>query len=396
MLLNADRAVKIMERLGLDALVTSSPHNINYVSDIRHENRTRVLMFAVLLRSNWRDSVLLMPLGDMRDVAGTDHTWIKDLRPTGKFLVYKEKDAEMDPRETDIWKVVLRPKLDSIDALVQTLDEKGLRGKRVGLDESWLMKSVYDLIQSKVERNLGTRVESGFSAFREIRMVKTEEEVRRLRISAKITEEAIAAALDVAKEGASGEEIVRSYMRKAWEMGAYPTNEGIGFGRLAFLNNRQKPSRHRLKRGDLIRFDASLVYESYYSDVARTAILGEPTTKQKRIYEAVKVGNDAAMELVRPGVKVSQVFKAAVEGTRNAGIPEFDRSHCGHGIGIELYDDPLIDPTDEAVFEENMVIDIENPYYSIGFGAAHVEDTILVLSKGHERLTTSSRDLLVL
>lgn len=396
MLLNADRAVKIMHESGLDALVATSPPNINYVSDIAHMNRTRALMFAVLLRDDWKDSALLMPLGDMRDIAGTDHTWIGDLRPTGKFPIYKESDVEMDSRDSAIWGIVQGPKLSAVDTLVRTLDDKGLNGCRIGLDESWLIKETYEMIQEKTEKSLRTRVEPGFNVFRHIRMVKTEEEIRRLRASAEIAEKAIQAALNVAKEGTSGEEIVRAYMQKAWEMGACPSSEGIGLGKHAFLNNRQTPSLRKLRKGDLIRFDVSSLYKSYYSDVARIAVLGKPTTKQMRIYEAVKAGNDAAIELVRPGVEASRIFKAAIEGTRKAGITEFDRSHCGHGIGLELYDEPLISANNETMLEENMVIDVENPYYSIGFGAAHVEDTILVTGKRHELLTTSSRDLRIL
>ena len=61
-----------------------------------------------------------------------------------------------------------------------------------------------------------------------------------------------------------------------------------------------------------------------------------------------------------------------------------------------MYDEPVIYPHNEAVLEKNMVINIENPFYSIGFGAAQVEDTILVTDDGFEMLSTSDRELRII
>lgn len=395
MLLNAERTVAVMEKRGLDALIAAGPTNFNYASDVRHANLTRSQMFVVLLRNDVKDSALLMPLGDIRDEVGVGHTWIRDVRPMGKFLIYKEENTVMDNREEAIWKAVQRSKGDALTTLVQTLKDKGLTKKTIGLDESGYMKPAYEAMQSKLEKELGGKVEYGFGALRQIRMIKTREELKRLKKCAQITEEAISDALDIAKVGTSGREIVRTYMQSAWEKGAFPRSDGIGLGRLAFLNNRQEPAPVRLKKGDLIRFDVSCVYESYYSDIARIGVVGAASPTQKKYYAAVKAGADAAIEAIRPGVRASQIFKAAVEGTRRAGIPNFDRSHCGHGIGIEIYDEPIIYPDNETELEENMVINVENPYYSIGYGAAHVEDTVLVTRKGCQLLSTSSRDMRV-
>lgn len=385
-----------MERRGLDALIATAPPNVNYSSDIKHLNLTRSRIFVVLPKDDLKDSALLMPLGDIRDVVGTHHTWIKDLRPSGKFYIYKEENASLDGQAGAIWDTVEAPRTDDISNLIETLRDKGLTKKRIGLDESGLIKDAFEAIEGRIKNELTATVEGAFSAFREIRMVKTEEEVKRLRHCAQVTEEAIGVALESAREGSSGDEITAAFMRQAWENGVTPRSEGIGLGELSFLNNRQIPPPQILKKGDLIRFDVSCTYESYYSDIARIGVLGEPNSQQKDYYEAVKAGADAAIELIRPGVKASELFRAAVEGTRKAGLPTFDRSHCGHGIGLEMYDEPVIYPHNEAVLEKNMVINIENPFYSIGFGAAQVEDTILVTDDGFEMLSTSDRELRII
>jgi len=69
-------------------------------------------------------------------------------------------------------------------------------------------------------------------------------------------------------------------------------------------------------------------------------------------------------------------------------ISHYSRHHCGHGIGIELHELPNIAPNDDTILEEGMIINIESPYYELGFGGMQVEDTMLVTNKGKELFTT--------
>ena len=74
----------------------------------------------------------------------------------------------------------------------------------------------------------------------------------------------------------------------------------------------------------------------------------------------------------------SEIFEAAVAATRAAGLPDYARSHCGHGIGLEGYDVPSIAPGVSDTIEKNMVLCIETPYYRIGWGGVQVENTVAV------------------
>ena len=95
-------------------------------------------------------------------------------------------------------------------------------------------------------------------------------------------------------------------------------------------------------------------------------------------------------------MKCSDIFNVAVQTVRNSGIPHYQRHHCGHGIGLEFYDPPLISPHDHTKIEEGMVLNIETPYYELGFGGLQVEDTVLVTESGVRYLTKSSRELSIL
>jgi Xaa-Pro aminopeptidase len=98
-------------------------------------------------------------------------------------------------------------------------------------------------------------------------------------------------------------------------------------------------------------------------------------------------GVEAAARLAAPGVTGHELFHAAVDAVRAAGLPGYARSHCGHGIGIENYDLPRIADGSADVLEAGMAICVETPYYELGWGGVQVEDTFVVTGEGVERLT---------
>ena len=96
----------------------------------------------------------------------------------------------------------------------------------------------------------------------------------------------------------------------------------------------------------------------------------------------------AAYDILKPGLKVSTLFDHVVETVRREGIPHFKRSHVGHGIGVDGYDPPNIAASSNGVFEENMVVCIETPYYELGFAGLQVEDMVHVTKDGAQSLMT--------
>jgi Xaa-Pro aminopeptidase len=130
--------------------------------------------------------------------------------------------------------------------------------------------------------------------------------------------------------------------------------------------------------------------------MARTASVGKPNKETVKYSNATIAGINNCKEIMKPGVRVCDVFNSAIDVIRNNGLPNFDRHHIGHGIGLACYDYPLISPSNTQVLEENMVINIETPYYLIGYGASHFEDTLLITSNGCECLQSMKLDLKVL
>ena len=184
-----------------------------------------------------------------------------------------------------------------------------------------------------------------------------------------------------------------------WEVlsahGGVPILTCVGGGsRSAFPN--VIPSGYPIQRGDLIRYDIGCLLRDYYSDTARIAVLGKPTEKQRRYYEAVKLGESEGLKRIRPGAKAADIFATAVQAVRENGIPHYKRGHVGHGIGIECYDIPHLSPISDHILEEGMVINIETPYYELGFGGVQIEDTVVVTPEGYRMLSQCDRELFLL
>lgn len=397
MLINKERAYQIIKKHGLSALVASMPENVTYLTDfwsLSHWVLKGTPTYAVLPSDERIAPFIVTSISDLDLAADQKDCWIKEFVTFGTFYVESPGGATLSDTEKclDVLLSTRKHKEDALTALVESMAERGLTNGRVGIDEMNITPSLYRTLQTRMP---GAEIVDGYPILRQIRAVKTSEEVDRLERSAEITEKAFMKAIEMIREGVTELEISHIFLSALAAEGAAPVITCIGAGyRSGFPN--VTPSSYRVRRGDLIRFDIGCLYKHYNSDTARMAVLGRPTEKQSSYYQAIKEGEERALELVRPGTRASEIFDIAVRSVRESGIPHYRRGHVGHGIGIECYDPPLLSPTSDHVLEEGMVLNIETPYYELGFGGVQIEDTLVVTKEGYRFLTKCNRDLFVL
>jgi Xaa-Pro aminopeptidase len=166
----------------------------------------------------------------------------------------------------------------------------------------------------------------------------------------------------------------------------------IGGGPRSALSNCQAGERP-LAAGEVIRFDGGVRYRWYRSDIARIAALGDPGERVRRYYGALRAGAERAMEAIKPGVRTADIFRIAMDTVRREGIPHYERSHVGHGIGINNYDAPDLAPKSDEVIEEGMVLCVETPYYELGWAGLQLENTVVVRAHGAEPLVSLDNEL---
>jgi Xaa-Pro aminopeptidase len=283
--------------------------------------------------------------------------------------------------------------LNPVEVLVGVIKEKGLQNSRLGLDERGIPPQTHEYIQKALPQAV---IVPAYQLWRQIRAVKTRPEVQRIRDVAHVNERALNDVYEAIRAGVDVRELLRLYLQRLTEYGGRFAYWDSGIG--SESSSSFPSSAYAAQLGDLVRVDAACTRDYYYSDTGRTLILGEPNAKQLRYFGAIRAGIQNGLELVRPGASASEVFQGIMTTVKEEGIPQHKRSGCGHGIGLEFYEIPLINPIragkEDTLLEEGMVINLETPYYELGFGGIQIENTVLVTQDGCERLTGHSMDLI--
>ncbi|MGA2568220.1 MAG: Xaa-Pro peptidase family protein [Pseudolabrys sp.] len=391
MLANISRLRELMKREGLDAVIATCPENVTYLSGFWAMSQwvRRGPQAYVLFPKDGEQPCVIANSGILDLVADQD-IWVTEIRRYGYFQMDIDASAALDA--TDRMQKQLfdsRTYKGPVEALVAAIQEKGLTSGKIGLDEMGITPQCMDQLKTLLPEATFVR---SFSLFERVRSIKTPGEIAILRHAAKVTEQAIDAALVIAKEGITEREMLRAFNACLAQNDAAPVVGCIGFGTRSAMINVQ-PSDRPLERGNLVRFDVGGRYKHYRSDMSRGASLGEPAPKIAKYYRAVEKGVLAAYDILKPGLKVSELFTHVVETVRREGIPHFKRSHVGHGIGVDGYDPPNIAESTSDVFEENMVVCVETPYYELGFAGLQVEDMVRVTKDGAESLMSLSTAL---
>jgi len=267
----------------------------------------------------------------------------------------------------------------------------GKQRTRVGLDEGRLRPAIWKKLETDFPH---LEFVPAAETFSRIRMIKHEEEIRRLKKAAQIAEQALLDTVAEIKLRMTEREISKIYMMHVVERGGTPLFQVMTADlRSALVDTINREN--TVRRGSIIRFDVGCDFEGYKSDMSRTVVLGAPSQKVLDNYAAILEGEEKAIRAVRAGVSAGQIFDIALHETQKR-LPQFKRHHVGHGIGLEVYDPPSIAPDNPALLEAGMVICLETPYYELGWGGVQVEDTLLVQENGYQLLTKSSRELIVI
>ncbi len=396
MLLNVDRASRLIDEEGLDALLATTLENVYYLSGLRSLVQVMFPMnsqvYALASREKLSQPIVIVPMGD----ADTTLDCFPGVTAItyGFFSRVLAEGVEISSKETRLKELAIdqKPQADALQALTVALEESGLADRTIGFDEKGFNPSYIPQLEKRLPK---LKIKPAASLFKQIRMVKTAEEVRRLREAVRITERAMLQSVSTAKEGVTEIELAREFEKALIDQGAQLNFTCVHFGRnIAFVDT--SPWDTPLKKGDLFWFDVGCYYEGYASDISRVFALGDPGQRARQLYKAILEGADRGLQIIKAGVKAEDVFHACVAAVREAGIPHFQRNHVGHGIGLATYDPPTLAPGVETILEEGMVLNIEPPYYEIGFGGFNVEDTMVVTKGRPELLTSVSRELEIL
>ncbi|MCK5833022.1 aminopeptidase P family protein [bacterium] len=143
-----------------------------------------------------------------------------------------------------------------------------------------------------------------------------------------------------------------------------------------------------IEAGDFVTIDYGAFVDGWASDITRTFIMGEPTAKQREIYELVYSAQASAIKAARAGISGMKLDKIARDIIDSAGYAEFFGHGLGHGLGLLVHDSPRVSSRAENILPVNSIITIEPGIYIPEFGGVRIEDDVLILEDGCEVLTS--------
>jgi Xaa-Pro aminopeptidase len=401
-LLNETRARAIMQDRGWAAMVATSAENVTYASGFANWTIYAfkdLEMYALVPLDG--QPALVAPI-DAADFLAQCPADVGRIYTYGTFHTVRRPDVVLRGEEAGIVEIRERASHhpSGVAALRQALADCGALGSAIGIDERGMPPSRWRVLADSLPP--GTIHEAN-DTFRTIRMIKTADEVDRLRYAVRAVEDGIAAAFAAAAPGVSEAEIERVFRASVASTGTTPGHFETSAGTRS-AGCFPASAAYRIQPGDVVRSDAGGRYFGYWADTGRTAVVGDPPPELARYYAALQTGIAALLDAAKPGIAVSELFDIGVQTVRDAGIPHYQRHHVGHAIGLEMYEAPVLAGSQSSDIhrigdsgirlEPGMVINIELPYYELGLGGLQIEDTLLIRDDGHEVLTTASRNLI--
>jgi Xaa-Pro aminopeptidase len=155
-----------------------------------------------------------------------------------------------------------------------------------------------------------------------------------------------------------------------------------------------EPRKQAITAGDMVTVDIGGVLDGYCSDCTRTFATGPVAPALAEAYDLVLRAQLAALDAVRPGVTGVDADAAARTVIAEAGHAEHFQHGTGHGVGLEIHEDPRLSPTSTATLEAGMIVTVEPGVYLPGVGGVRIEDLVVVTADGCERLTGYPKELI--
>lgn len=287
-------------------------------------------------------------------------------------------EARIEVRLTqDLQRSLLAETLDGVD--------------RIGLeadDVSWAQKRTLSSEVFPKARVIPTK-----GLVEDFRQIKDEGEVSRIAAACAMADAALAAVRHRFDEQPTESEIALELEWQMRRLGA----DGVSFESIVAsgpngARPHHQPGLRRIEDGDLVVLDFGALLEGYHSDMTRTVMVGEPSDTQARMWEVVAESQAAGVAAVRAGVQALDVDEACRAIIREAGWAEAFAHGTGHGVGLDIHEEPRVGMKSDATLAVGHVITVEPGVYLADHGGVRIEDTVVVTAEGSRTLTRAPKD----
>ncbi len=368
-----DRAQAKMRELDLDAVLMVQRENVEYFSGLQtgHWASKTFQSGAVVLH---RDEEPILVIPDFFEGTAKGSAWISRRR------TFSEPHA----RPEGFSQVV-------IGALRELGAEAGTIGMELGehLTPAWNLRDYHKIREALP----GATFASGADVIWACRGIKSVREIERMRLITKISDTAVMKTLSSLERGMTEEDVAATVSQAMIAAGADALtfmNIRAGLDRYPCADS--LPERRPIGPRDMLLLDVGGRRRTYTSDIAYVVHVGEPTPRHREMYDAVIRSHEAALKVMRPGVRASEVYHAGIDVLKALGYGK-TLDMIGHAIGLDVHEPPMLTPYDDRELEAGMTFALEPWLYDVtDLGLFCVEEIVLITESGHEILSTVPRN----
>lgn len=270
------------------------------------------------------------------------------------------------------------------------INEFGL--STLGIEDEYMNVSEFNSARKSLKN---TELHPLGSILGKIREIKSNEEIEKIRVAAKLGDLAFDHIIKFIKVGKTERDVALEleFFMKSKGASALSFDSIVASGVRSSLPHGVATDKV-IEEGDFVTLDYGCIVDGYCSDMTRTIVMGKASEKQLEIYNTVLKAQVAALEVIKPGVTGKEVDKVARDIITEAGYGEYFGHGLGHGLGLEVHENPRVSPKGESILEVNHVITDEPGIYIPDFGGVRIEDLLYVTEQGYERLCTSTKELI--
>jgi len=378
-----DRTKKLMRENNVDLLVIMKEENCRYFTGFTsiHFRPPSIQPLVALIPVDGNE-ILIVP--DFFRGTAEGQCWIRDIR--GQENPHQIKSEREHPRE-----------------VAAVIREMGYGKANIALEKGWLghmwiprpLNDIQTLMSELPDANFvdGDKVIWG------CRMIKSPLEIERMKYSLSVVREAHGVVVDEFVPGMTEREVGRIVMHVFVEKGDWSIGGHIACGREkeGMIDTAHHFDGVTINTGDYLWLDLCVNCNGYWADNARIFQVGHVPDRVKKGYDVMYRAFDAAVEVMKPGVRCKDVWAALAKVEKDAGIEPFEM--CGHGLGMDIHEPPSLGIWDETILEPGMTLNVE-PAALGGFrrmggdGGFHVEDLVVITETGCYVIYGFSRDII--
>ncbi len=326
-----------------------------------------------------------------------------DSRYSGAFRAearrLRNQNLDSAPNSTEDWQIddvcSKNGQVISIaDFILNSLEHYGVpQNARIAIDENCPLK----LYRSYEKTLVDCEILPTPSEILALREVKDAQEIEKLKAAQRCAEKGFLETLEAIRPNMTEQEIALKLEFAIRAAGA----ECLSFPSIVAAgpngaNPHARPSNYKVQKGDLIVFDFGAKYQGYCSDTTRTICVGKPNQKQLSAYNAVKLANLEVARALRKGKTGRQMHELSQEVLASQGFANLMGHSLGHGVGIDIHENPTLSMRNEKELKLGNVVTDEPGVYLSGQFGIRIEDCGVISENGYENFCSLDHELLTL